>query len=104
MTPANGRVPVQTFGNVKVTYVHNVADTVFSGAAGTCAALNSDICSESQTLLLRNAGQITVAAWTNAHSDNDAGLYNSINGGTPDNTSPSDLYGFACCPSLRSRR
>jgi collagen triple helix repeat protein len=99
-TPANSRVPVQTFNNVKVTYVHNVADTYFSGAAGTCAALNSDICSESQTLLLRNGGQLTVAAWTNAHSDNDGANYNAINGGTPDDTQPSMPFGFACCPSL----
>jgi hypothetical protein len=91
---------VQTFNNVKVTYVHNVADTYFSGAVGACAALNSDICSESQTLLLRDAGQLTVAAWTNSHSDNDANLYSAINGGTNDNTHPSDTLGFACCSSL----
>jgi hypothetical protein len=100
MTPANGRIPVQTFNGVKVTYVHNVADTYFSGAAGTCAALSSDICSESQTLLLRSAGQLTVQAWTNAHSDNDGSNYNAINGGTPDDTQPGMQFGFACCPSL----
>lgn len=99
-TPANSRVPVQTFGDVKVTYVHNVADTYFSGAAGTCAALNSDICSDSQTMLLRAAGQISVLAWTNSHSDNDGSSYNAINGGTPDDTHPSYQFGFACCPSL----
>jgi hypothetical protein len=99
-TPANNRVPVQTFNNVKVTYVHNVADTYFSGAVGACAALNSDICSDSQTYLLRTAGQLTVPTWTNSHSDNDASLYSAINGGTNDDTHPSLTYGFACCSSL----
>jgi hypothetical protein len=99
-TPANARLPVQTFNGVKVTYVHNVADTYFSGAVGTCAALNSDVCSDSQTLLLRDNGRLTVPTWTNSHSDNDGGSYNAINGGTADDPAPSNLYGFACCPSL----
>jgi hypothetical protein len=99
-TPANGRVPVATYNNVRVTYVHNAADTYFSGAVGACAALNSDICSDSQTLLLRDAGRLTAPAWTNAHSDNDATLYNTINGGTADDTHPGNLLAFACCASL----
>jgi hypothetical protein len=100
-TPADANVPVQTFNNVKVTAIHNVADTYFSGAVAYCAALKSDICSDSQTLLLRQDGKLTVPAWTNSHSDNDASLYSAINGGTSDDTHPSHLYGFACCPSLR---
>jgi len=99
-TPANPRVPVQTINNVRVTYVHNVSDTYFSGAAGTCAALNSDLCSDSQTLLLRDAAALTVPSWTNAHSDNDGNLYSAINGGTSDDPQPASIYGFACCASL----
>lgn len=101
MTPPNPRVTVQTINNVKVSLVHNVADTFFAGAVATCMALNSDVCSDSQTLLLRSGGALTVAAWTNAHSDNDAALYNSITGGTNDDTHPSYQFGFACCPSRR---
>ena len=82
-----------------MTAVHNVEDSYFSGAAAYCAALNSDICSDSQTYLIRKAGQLTVKSWTNSHADNDASLYNAINGGTDDNTHPSYLYGFACCAS-----
>ncbi len=100
-TPPNSRVPVQTVGGVKVNYVHNVADTYWSGAVATCLALNADICSDSQSYLLRKAGALTVATWTNSHADNDGGLYSSINGGTSDDTNPGQLYGFACCPSLR---
>jgi hypothetical protein len=100
-TPANSRVPVQTLNGVKVTYVHNVADTYFMGAAGACAALHSDICSDSQTQRLRAGGILNVSTWTNSHSDNDATLYNAINGGTSDDPHPSHLHGFACCPSLQ---
>jgi hypothetical protein len=100
-TPENPRVPVVTVANVKTTAIHNRADTYWSGAVAYCAALNSDICSESQTLLLRDAGQLTVATWANSHADNDANLYAIINGGVNDNTDPSNSYGFACCPSLR---
>jgi hypothetical protein len=99
-TPANSRVPVQTANNIKYTYAHNLADTYFMGAVAACTALNSDICSDSQTLRLRDAGVLTVATWTNSHADNDATLYNAINGGTVDDTHPSHQYGFACCPSL----
>jgi hypothetical protein len=100
-TPQDVNVPVQTFANVKVMAIHDIADTYFSGAVAYCAALNSDLCSDSQTLLLRQAGKLTVPTWTNSHSDNDASLYSDINGGTSDNTHPSHRYGFACCPSLR---
>lgn len=99
-TPANPRVSVQTIANVKVTAIHNVADTYFSGAVAYCAALNSDICTDSQTYLLRQASQLTVATWTNSHADNDAQMYNAINGGTSDDPLASQPYGFACCPSL----
>ena len=81
--------------------IHNIADTYWSGAVAYCGNLNADICSESQTMLLRDAGVLSVQTWTNAHSDNDAGQYNAINGGTNDDTHPSYVYGFACCPSLR---
>jgi len=100
-TPADPLVAVQTIANVKVKAVHNIADTFWSGAVAYCAALNTDLCSDSQTLLLRGANALTVASWTNSHSDNDANLYNTINGGTNDNTHPNQTYGFACCASTR---
>lgn len=100
-TPPSPRVAATTVNAVKVVAIHNVADTPFSGAVAYCAALDSDICSDSQTLLIRDAGMLTVASWTNSHADNDANMYSAINGGTNDDTHPSDSYGFACCPSLR---
>ncbi len=95
------RAPAPILSNVRTTYVHNVADTYWSGAVGTCAALNSDICSDSQTFLLRSAGHLTVPTWTNAHADNDGTNYNAINGGTSDDPGPSLQYGFACCSSVQ---
>jgi hypothetical protein len=100
-TPANPLVPVRTVANVKVLAVHNVADTVWAGAVATCSALLADVCTDSQTFLLRKAGELTVATWTNSHADNDSTMYNAINGGTADDTHPSYKYGFACCASLR---
>jgi hypothetical protein len=100
-TPPNARVPGTTVNGVKVVAIHNVADTNFSGAVAYCASLYADICSDSQTLLIRDAGMLTVPSWTNSHADNDVGMYNEINGGTNNDTAPSDSYGFACCPSLR---
>lgn len=98
-TPPNSRVAGQKVNGISVLAIHNVADTYFSGAVALCGALNADICSDSQTLLIRKAGLLTVASWTNSHADNDATLYSAINGGTSDDTHPSYLYGFACCSS-----
>jgi len=102
-TPPIPRVPVQsTPTGVKYLAVHNIADTTWSGAVSYCAALGADVCTDSQTLLIRDTpGLLTVATWTNSHADNDADAYNAITGGTPDNTSPGQTWAFACCPSLR---
>jgi hypothetical protein len=66
-----------------------------------CSALSTDICTDSQTFLIRKAGFLTVSTWTSAHADNDATLYNAINGGTADDPHPSHQHGFACCASNR---
>lgn len=100
-TPSSPLVPVRTVAQVKVVAVHNIADTYWAGAAGYCAALKADLCTDSQTYLLRQAGELTVPTWTNSHSDNDTGAYNAINGGVTDDTHPAYRYGFACCASLR---
>jgi hypothetical protein len=101
-TPPNPRVPVLTSpSGVKYMAVHNIADTYWSGAVAYCAAFMADICTDSQTLLLRVDGLLSVASWTNSHADNDASLYDAINGGTQNDTHPNQQYGFACCPSLR---
>ena len=100
-TPANPLLTDSTIGNVRVRAVHNVADTYWSGAVAYCTALGTDLCSDSQTLLLRQAGALTVPAWTNAHSDNDAAQYAAITGAVADDTHPSYTYGFACCSSVR---
>jgi hypothetical protein len=102
-TPPTPRMPVQTTpAGVKYIAVHNIADTTWYGAVAYCAAFSADVCSDSQTLLLRDVpGLLTVPSWTNSHSDNDGNIYDSINGGTSNDTGPGQQYGFACCPSLR---
>jgi hypothetical protein len=100
--PANPRQPIFTStSGVKYTFIHDVSDTNFAGAVATCAAFGSDLCTDSQVLLLRQDGKLAAKTWTNSHSDNDGSLYNAINGGTADDTAASYQYGFACCPSLR---
>lgn len=98
-TPDHPRIVPAVIGGVHVIAIHDVADTQWSGAVGFCAALNTDLCSDSQTAVLRAAGALTTQTWTNSHSDNDGPIYNAINGGTQNNTAPSDQYGFACCAS-----
>jgi hypothetical protein len=95
----NPRVPRMNIGGVQVVAIHDVADTYWSGAVAYCAALTANICSDSQTAILRAAGHLSAKTWTNSHSDNDGSLYNAINGGTADDTHPSNQYGFACCTS-----
>jgi hypothetical protein len=98
-TPDHPRVSKTNIGGVQVLAIHDVADTYWAGAVGYCVALNADICSDSQTAILRAAGALTTKTWTNSESDNDSNLYNAINGGTADDTHPSHQYGFACCAS-----
>ncbi|MBL8936579.1 MAG: hypothetical protein JNM69_18620, partial [Archangium sp.] len=100
--PPNARVPVRVSASgVRYTAIHDINDTNFAGAVGYCAALGSDLCSDSQNFVLRFDGLLASKTWSNSHSDNDATLYNAINGGTDDNPSPASRYGFACCPSQR---
>src|SRR4051812_16231749 len=54
-TPPPPRVPVQTSpAGVKYVAVHNIADTTWSGAVAYCAAFAADLCTDSQTLLIRD--------------------------------------------------
>jgi hypothetical protein len=98
-TPDHPRVARMNIEGVQVVAIHDIADTYWSGAVAYCTTLNADICSDSQVAVLRAAGALTTRTWTNSHSDNDANLYNAINGGTANDTDPSLQYGFACCAS-----
>ena len=100
-TPVNRRLAPETVNGVKVLMVHDTADTYWMGAVAQCHALGADLCSDSQTAVLRAAGRLTTTTWTNAHSDNDGNQYGLINGGTPDDPHPSHQFGFACCASTQ---
>lgn len=98
-TPINPRLTPTVVNGVRVLAVHDRADTYWSGAATYCTALGGDICSDSQTALIRAAGALTQPSWTSSHADNDSNLYGQINGDTNDDTGPWERYAFACCAS-----
>ncbi len=98
-TPVNPRVTPESINGVSVLMIHDIADTYWMGAVAQCGAVGGDVCSDSQTAVLRAAGRLSTTTWTNSHSDNDAGGYSAINGGTADDPHPSNQYGFACCES-----
>jgi hypothetical protein len=77
----------------------------FLAASQACAAVGADLCSDSQSWSIRNAGLIpNNANWTNSFSDNDATSWNIVNGGTPDDPSAASAYLAPCCYSATPAR
>ena len=99
--PSEIAYQAEDVGGVKVTWVANEEVYYWEQAASACAALRSDICSKSQISVLRNNSSISVRVWSNDHSDNDGGEWNSIVGGTSNDTTNNQVYGFACCAGTR---
>ena len=98
-TPADSRIVPANVNGVKVLAIHDKEDTYWGGAVRYCAMIHGDVCSDSQTALIRQSGLLLGRSWTSSHADNDNSLYAQINGGTSDDTYPSEAYGFACCAS-----
>lgn len=71
----------------------------FLSAAQACAAVGADLCSDSQSWVLRNGSAITSSSisWTNSFSDNDGGGWTIANGGSSDDPSAAAAYRAACC-------
>jgi subtilisin-like proprotein convertase family protein len=63
-----------------------------------CAALGANVCSVSQSAVLRSAGKITASAnWTASFSDNDGSQAAVGVGSTADDPQNSAAYAYACC-------
>ena len=70
----------------------------FRDSALYCASKKADICSDSQTWVLRQTAALwSNAIWTNSFSDNDAGQWSEVNGGTGDDHSWSNGWTAPCC-------
>ena len=71
----------------------------FLSAAQACAAVGADLCSDSQSTILRNAKAVNSSSisWTNSFSDNDGGGWSIANGGSADDPSAAALYVAPCC-------
>jgi hypothetical protein len=74
-------------------------------AAQACAAVGADLCSDSQSSVIRDANLLTSSAsWTNSFSDNDGSSWSVANGGTPDDPSAGSPYFAPCCYSATPAR
>ena len=71
----------------------------FLSASQACAEVGADLCSDSQSTVLRNAKAINSSSisWTNSFSDNDGGGWAIANGGSPDDPSAAASYVAPCC-------
>ena len=71
----------------------------FLSASQACAEVGADLCSDSQSWVLRNGAAITSSSisWTNSFSDNDGSTWTIANGGAPDNPSAASAYIAPCC-------
>lgn len=73
----------------------------FLAAAKACAAQKADLCTDSQSWVVRRTGMMDNAPnWTNSFSDNDANAWNEVNGGTSDNNNPNSAFLAPCCLNL----
>ena len=79
----------------------------FLAAAQHCASLKGDICTDSQSYVMRkisNGSTIynfkLLPNWTNSFADNDGGQWSEVNGGTGDDHSASSPYLVPCCHNI----
>jgi subtilisin-like proprotein convertase family protein len=77
------------------------SERTFINAAKYCAARKADLCTDSQTWVLRGARTLNAnASWTNSFSDNDGGQWNEVNGGTGDDHVNTSGWLAPCCYNL----
>ena len=71
----------------------------FLSASQACAAVGADLCSDSQSWVLRNGAAVTSSSisWTNSFSDNDGSAWAIANGGSPDDPAAGAAYIAPCC-------
>ncbi|MBM4342461.1 MAG: hypothetical protein FJ100_03675 [Deltaproteobacteria bacterium] len=70
----------------------------FMDSSKYCAARKADLCSDSQSFVLNYTRMlVSNALWTNSFSDNDAGQWSEVNGGTGDDHSSGSGWTAQCC-------
>ena len=96
--PIDGSCPGTDVNGVCVAKVVN-SGVNFPTASADCASEGVDICSMSESYVLRQAGTITHAHnWTDAGADVDSNnAPNAVGSGGHDNASPGNSWGYACC-------
>ena len=96
--PVDGSCPGTDVNGVCVAKAVN-SGVNFPTAAADCASEGVDICSMSESYVLRQAGTITYAHnWTDAGADVDGNrVPNAVGSGGHDNASPNNSWGYACC-------
>ncbi len=78
--------------------IHDTADASFFDAARACTAAGTDVCSNSEMQVLRNAGMFFGTSWTASGADNDSSRVGGLIASQPDNPDPAiDRFGYACC-------
>ncbi len=98
--PLNNSCPGTLTGGVCTMAVHTAADALFAGAARACANVGADVCTKSETQVLRNYGVIggTTPTWTNDGADNDSVRVGGLIASQPDNPDPAtNQFAYACC-------
>jgi|GEM_PF-6539294 len=77
----------------------------FLAAAQACAAEGADLCSDSQSWVLRQHGVLRdLQSWTRSFADNDGTVWNEVNGGVGDDHSASTSYHGPCCRTVTPSR
>lgn len=77
----------------------------FRDGAKYCAKDKADICTDSQSWVLRRTNMLdSNANWTNSFADNDSGQWSECNGGTGDDHGWSSGWQVPCCHNLTPPR
>jgi hypothetical protein len=77
----------------------------FLSSAQACAADGADICTDSQSWILREHGVLrSFQSWTSSFADNDGSAWTENNGGATDDHSANSLYYAPCCRTVTPSR
>ena len=77
----------------------------FRDASLYCASLNADLCTDSQSWVLRRSNMLdSTANWTNSFADNDSSHWSEANGGTGDNHAWTSGWQAPCCYNITPAR
>ena len=90
--------PVARVAGVCAVHIANEMQYTWDQVATDCAKRGAQVCSMSQTAVLRNKKSLTAAAnWSASYSDNDSNVTTIAVGSAGDNHANTSKYGYACC-------